>query len=606
MFQKTLNFIRKTVSKFLNFNIMKKLYLFCLALALCCFASCSIEDTIHPFKEESENTTKSPDSVTMTEGEIVLGEKLDNPFSVSNMQKAYNSLLKDKNKLSQLSTLGEIKTTHYYVRFLPKSEEELDILQSHTDWILYEYPLDYEILEYGISYHDPSLPDSSLTYQYAAIEADKFDPYRGHMAIEYEILENLYIPEEAAVSGEKPGTGFKPSTSTVIEMLVNESLRLTGNLDDTVSPTSGQWYPSGRIMAYDDIVEDTIPLEGVQVRMRYWFTTRWATTDKDGYFKCGKSFSHAVNYSIVWQGDRWDIRDGCIGQAYYNGPKQKTEWNLTIGNGTTRSLRYSAIHRAAYRYYNGDTYGLSRPANSRKEKIGYIHKEGDVYGSYFRQIGAGIGIDIAIYGISNGKYREPSNIYSTACHELGHASHYTNSKSKYKSAQDRVLESWARFVQYHLTNKEYEELGMQDSLNQYRIFDLSTIYNPNEPPAYQAVRVIIPDMEFNFQKWNTHIGDTFSSYTPLFIDMSDDMNQRYYYELWEETTGIPKHPEYYPDDDVAYLPAEAIEDFVFNSTSFAEIKWALERYVLDNPELEDNIMYNFTAENINKLFECYL
>lgn len=53
---------------------MKKLYLFCLALALCCFASCSIEDTIHPFKEESENTTKSTNPITMTDGEMVLGE----------------------------------------------------------------------------------------------------------------------------------------------------------------------------------------------------------------------------------------------------------------------------------------------------------------------------------------------------------------------------------------------------------------------------------------------------------------------------------------------------------------------------------------------------
>lgn len=587
----------------LKFNIMRNFYLACLLLAFCCLFSCSKEDTTPFLKGENENTTKSPDSATMTEGEIILGEKLDNPFSVSNMQKAYNSLLKDKSKLSMMATLGEIKTTHYYVRFLPKSEEELDILQSHTDWILYEYPLDYEILQYGISYHDPELPDSSLTYQYAAIEADKFDPYRGHLGIEYEILENLYIPEEAAVSGEKPGTGFKPSTSTAIETLVSESLRLTGNAESTTSPTGGEWYPSGRIMAYDDIVEDTIPLEGVQVRMRYWFTTRWATTDKDGYFKCGKSFSYAVNYSIVWQGDRWDIRDGCIGQAYYNGPKQKTEWNLTIGNGTTRSLRYSAIHRAAYRYYNGDTYGLSRPANSRKEKIGYFHKDGGKNGSYFRQIGAGIGIDIAIYGISNGEYREPSNIYSTACHELGHASHYTNSKSKYKTAQNRVIESWARFAQYHLTNKEYEELGFLQSLNEHTIFDLSGLFTP---PVYIETYMITPDHQYNFQKWNTHIGDTFMDYTPLFIDMSDDMNQRYYYELMESTKGTISHPEYYPDDDVAFLPAEAIENFVFNSTSFAEIKWALEKYVLDNPELRDDDMYNFTAENINKLFECYL
>lgn len=585
----------------LKFNIMRNFYHICLLVALCCLTSCSKEDTTPFLTGDAKNTTKSTNSVIMTEGEMVLGEKLDNPYSVANMQKAYKSVIKDKSKLSMMATLGEIKTTHYYVRFLPKSEEELDILQTQTDWILYEYPLDYEILEYGISYHDPSLPDSSLTYQYAAIEADKFDFYREHLGIEYEILENLYIPEEAAVSGEKPGSGFRPSTSTAIETLVSESLRLTGNAESTTSPTGGEWYPSGRIMAYDDIVEDAIPLEGVQVRMRYWFTTRWATTDKDGYFKCGKSFSHAVNYSIVWQGDRWDIRDGKLVQAYYHGPKQRTEWNLTIGNGTSKSLRYTAIHRAAYRYYNGATYGLSRPANSRKEKIGYLHKDAGSTGGYYNgQDGAGIGSDIIIYGIGDGEYRTPSHIYTNTAHELGHASHYTNSKSNYKASEQRVRESWARFVQYHLTNREYEELGFLDSLNQYKVFDLI------RPPVYIGVRMIKPDDRYNFQNWGTDYEGDDLNYTPLLVDMSDDMNQRYYHELLEETTGLPKHPEYFPDDDVAFLPAEAIEDFAFNSTSFAEIKWALEKYILDNPELRDDKMYNFTAENINKLFECYL
>ena len=58
----------------LKFNIMKNFYLAWLLLAFCCLFSCSKEDTTPFLKGENENTTKSPDSVTMTEGEMVLGE----------------------------------------------------------------------------------------------------------------------------------------------------------------------------------------------------------------------------------------------------------------------------------------------------------------------------------------------------------------------------------------------------------------------------------------------------------------------------------------------------------------------------------------------------
>ena len=57
----------------------------------------------------------------------------------------------------------EIKVTDLYVRFLPKDSLELNIIEKDTVLILYDHPLDYEIVEQGEYYHDPELPDDQIS-----------------------------------------------------------------------------------------------------------------------------------------------------------------------------------------------------------------------------------------------------------------------------------------------------------------------------------------------------------------------------------------------------------------------------------------------------------
>ncbi len=56
--------------------------------------------------------------------ETILGKKLKNPYSVENMQKAYENL----QQKTQLKSSINITTTDYYVRFFPKTDDELQIL----------------------------------------------------------------------------------------------------------------------------------------------------------------------------------------------------------------------------------------------------------------------------------------------------------------------------------------------------------------------------------------------------------------------------------------------------------------------------------------------
>lgn len=53
----------------------------------------------------------------------------------------------------------EITTTHLYIRFKPKDEEELTLLQKDTTLLLFDHPLDYEITEEGDFYQDPEISE---------------------------------------------------------------------------------------------------------------------------------------------------------------------------------------------------------------------------------------------------------------------------------------------------------------------------------------------------------------------------------------------------------------------------------------------------------------
>ena len=114
---------------------------------------------------------------------IVLGEKLEDPYSVSNVTKALANLYPTK------ADRVDITPTDVYVRFLPKSEEEYQRLVS-AGYDLMDHPLDYKIIRDGDYYHDPEIDEEDITWQYAVLPHGTSMPE----GIEYEILDDCYIP----------------------------------------------------------------------------------------------------------------------------------------------------------------------------------------------------------------------------------------------------------------------------------------------------------------------------------------------------------------------------------------------------------------------------
>ena len=110
---------------------MRKIF-FVVALVAFTLTSCEKNEVTKQKEVNIYNTTEIPN------GMMSFGKKLENPYSVSNMKKAFSSL-------SQNRVASNIVANHLYIRFLPDNAEEMNVLTSDTILKLYDYPFDYEI-----------------------------------------------------------------------------------------------------------------------------------------------------------------------------------------------------------------------------------------------------------------------------------------------------------------------------------------------------------------------------------------------------------------------------------------------------------------------------
>jgi hypothetical protein len=200
-----------------------------------------------------------------------------------------------------------------------------------------------------------------------------------------------------------------------------------------------------------------------------WFThIETDLTDNNGYFQTSQ-FRYEVNYAIKWQRADFEIREGRFGQAWYNGPKQKGDWNLNISDGNSMSRMYAIIHRAANDYYYNNPFGIqSPPQNEWYNNIlsisAFDWEQVDPNGEirpWLRWIG---GAEIRIYKPS----RNARDIYATTVHELAHASHWDLAgRFEFYTADDIVAESWARGVQWEFARRVYAGYSISYSRRDY-------------------------------------------------------------------------------------------------------------------------------------------
>ncbi len=437
---------------------------------------------------------------------ISLGKKMSMPYSLKNMQAAYDSLSKEN-----LCSSTKLEATHYYVRFLPKDSAQFAELLGDTTLVLFPTPFDMEIEgEGGDFYCDPSLPEGSITWQYTKVPVD----YKFPDGIRHEILDELYILPEFEKEKDKNAlrsesfqqkleyaafltAGYIEKEETDNKPVPLRSLfsSIVSAIGRAIDPT---WTPKANIMAYDDLLQRYIPLKNVKVWINHGGVWYSRNTDSNGYAKFPKCIGPVI-YIIEWADSYWQIFDGYILPAYYIGGTKRSTWNLNMIGG--KSLHYACIHRALQRHMYGNNLDITRPYYLR-HKIVYLDSDGTgTYLANFSGTSGGWFPDVLIYGKdSKGNRKSTTTLLGTALHEMGHASHCLGvGYDVYWGTNEHIYESWADAVEWALLRQEYTELWADKNMMD-RIRD-----------------------SYGNQDWPNKDDKAYSS---LFIDLMDDYNQR--------------------------------------------------------------------------------
>lgn len=402
---------------------------------------------------------------------IVLGDKLEDPYSVDNISKALASLYPTK------ADRVPVECTHYYVRFLPDTEGQYESLED-ASLVLIDHPVDYAIVREGDYYHDPSIDEDKITWQYSVVSKD-FDFPEG---IEYEILHHCHIADEQMFTRSEDGVDW-----AAVE---RESFRLTGNEDMLLPATRSEesFRPAGRITIEDDMKPGEIEgVKGVKISCNSFVKFAHCYTDDQGNYQFDRSFSSNPRYRIVFK-NRHGFGIGfnlllTPASCSTLGKHEPGGVDLHITGQSERKLyTRSVVNNAAFDFYeqcdgdNGETM-RKPPANLRiwlfqglRKSSAIMLQQGvlvdesklsDYLGDYLFLIKMFLP-DITL-GMKDLQSYE--DIYAVTVHELAHASHFMSAgKTFWNSYVEFIIKSYlsSGFVMYGTgteDNHGYCEVG---------------------------------------------------------------------------------------------------------------------------------------------------
>ncbi len=381
---------------------------------------------------------------------IVLGKRLDNPYRTETVRRAYSSLYPTKSRT-------EIETTDLYVRFLPKDESEYDLLADMGVTML-DHPVDFEILKEGDYYHDPSVSEGEITWQYAVVPHDFKFP-----SVRYEVISECFIAENSPQTRALEDVDWE-----AVEM---EAYRMTGNEDMFVPQTkASRNHPKGRITIVDDDANGGKPfgVAGVRVSCNVFVKFSHAYTDRDGYYEIPKTFSAKPRYRLVFKNEK----GFAIGFNLLLVPASVS----TLGKGSSSGMSYTitrdsdsklfrraVVNNSAYEYITrcaSDDMGIRTPPGDLRiwlfsglsaSSAVMIHHGAFVSQDFFSKY---LGVYSSIIQFfapditlgMDGKY-DYRSIYDATCHELAHASHFSQVGKGY----------WDKYIMYIL--KSYLKSG---------------------------------------------------------------------------------------------------------------------------------------------------
>jgi hypothetical protein len=269
----------------------------------------------------STNSTNASTNSDQNNGDepIVLGQQLPNPYAIANMQAAVNILYGGNYPIS---------ASHLYVRFKPISSDQLMTLEDSEELELQDYPIDYELIQDGDYYQDPTLGTEDFHWLYTVVPTN----YTFPQGIPYEVIEQLYLPDNNEILedlAESMLAGAQYSSARISNMPVvkidrediqvesfNYSLEqcpcyipdqpcpiwpdcgLGGGSGGNPPPTP---LPSGIYVEEQTVCtlpKRILPLRQVNVVAKRWFKVWSGYTDDNGKFTVTKNFKNNVKVTV--------------------------------------------------------------------------------------------------------------------------------------------------------------------------------------------------------------------------------------------------------------------------------------------------------------------
>ena len=249
--------------------------------------------------------------------EIILGNVYNNPYSISNMTAAYNTIYS--------RNIVAAAATHYYVRVKPTNSHQLMTLDS-LEFELFDHPLNREVLQEGEYYPAAyaGLAQGEYPWMYTVVEAGTVPP----PGIQYQVLEALHIPDDnAALEDEafyRTGNYGCDSANYALSRLdtiayyqrypapdpctmgILEDCPGGGGGGGTPLPASRP-KPSGMINFATHLTEPSQrigasgPLQYVRIVGRRFFKIDKTYTDNGGNFKLRKRFPRKVTIIVKFK-----------------------------------------------------------------------------------------------------------------------------------------------------------------------------------------------------------------------------------------------------------------------------------------------------------------
>ena len=355
---------------------------------------------------------------------ILLGERLEDTYSVENMSQALSAVYGTKADRVVLTA------TDYYVRFLPESEEEYDMLEA-MGLVMLDHPVDYEIVKEGDWYHDPAIPDEEITWQYAVVDKD----FQFPAGIRYEKLEDCYI------SDNDKGTKADWVDWMAVEA---EAFRLTGN-GGLLAPATkaGGNVPHGRITISDDRTREVSGVKGVTVCCNSFVKIATAFTDEEGNYQMSKSFASEVRYRLEFK-NKFGFGIGfnlVLVPASLSalGKHSSDGYDYHIDRTSERKLFCrSVVNNAGYDYFKDCEekgmecppkdlriwlfQGMKRSSAPMLQQGAFV--DGSILANYLGTYLSLLKMFLPDITLGMEDQDDFASIYGTAIHEFAHASHF--------------------------------------------------------------------------------------------------------------------------------------------------------------------------------------